>query len=356
MSLAILGAGVLCGLSCALSAWAGVAARRRHERDRARREVAVRGALYRSLAEPSQSARIMDDLDVADRKLLEAKTRAVLPALRGEDRETLAMLLEQRGATEVARRKCRSRKASARAAACRLLGDVGSSYAVLDLIPLLDDRRSVVRLAAARALGRLGQPTGVVPLMQAVERDQHLPVDLAADAIQGIRDWPISLVQPGLSSPSERARTLSVELLGRLQVIDGVEVLVDLLASDPSPAVRARAARALGLIGSPNAVDPLIDALHAESTAVRAEAVTALGRLGTAAAVPGLRSVLLGPSWPLSGLAATALSALKPDGVAALREFAADQDHPAGAAARQALAGLDAGSSHAVPKPSTFAG
>ncbi len=334
MTAGVIIATVVCGVLCLSAGLAAIAVSRRR---RPRRDAAVRAALYRALAQPGESTRIVEDLAAGDRKLMEAQARALLPALRGEDRDTLAYLLESSGATVVARRRCRSRRAGSRAAACQVLGDVGSPYSVLDLVPLLDDPRSVVRLAAARALGRLGQPSGVVPLLQAADRAHPLPVEVAAEAIHGIRDWPVSLLDPCLSDPSERTRALAVELLGSRQATDHMHALIRILENDPSVAVRVRAARALGRIGSPDGVVPLITCVNSGSAALELEAVGALGRLGAVAAVPILHGALLGSSGPLSHAAATALSAISPDGVAALQEVAGDHRHPASRVARSAL-------------------
>ncbi len=355
MTLAFVLTAIACTLGCAvllgLAAWAGAGRRRRRRTLLAEREAMVRSALYRTLGGPEESAGALAELDHADPRLVETKARALLPALRGEDRETLARLLESRGATEAARRQCRSRRATQRAAACTLLGDVGSSYAVLDLVPLLDDPRPVVRTAAARALGRVGQPAGVVPLMGAVAGPRGLPIDVAADAIQQIRDWPVSLLPPCLDSPCDATRGLAVELLGRFHALDSVDDLLEVLEADPSPGVRIRAARALGRIGSPRSVQPLIAVVHVGPGALRAEAVTALGRVGAVAAVPTLRVTLLGPSLPLSEAAATALSAIAPRGLEVLHEIADDQAHPAAVIARTALADRHALVSGRSPEP-----
>ena len=77
-----------------------------------------------------RSTQLVDTLAPADQKLLEAKARTLLAGLRGEDRETLARVLENRGAVESVRRRCRSRRAGARAGACRLLGDAGSPFSI----------------------------------------------------------------------------------------------------------------------------------------------------------------------------------------------------------------------------------
>jgi HEAT repeat protein len=348
---AVLAAAVACGVLYGLAFWAGAAGRRRRRAEQhAAREAVIRTALYRALDDP-EPASIIDDLDAPGRRLLEAKARALLPALRGEDRETLGRLLESRGVTDAARRQCHSHRARQRVAACQLLGDVGSSFAVLDLVPVLDDPRLAVRTAAAKALGRLGQPTGVAPLMGAVASRKRVPVDVAADAIQQICDWPVSVLEPCLSDPSDRTRALAVELLGRFQATGCVGALVEVLQQDPAPGVRVRAARALGRIGSPRAVPALLHSVHSGSAALRAEAVSALGRLGAVTAVPTLRVALLGPSLRVSGAAAMALHGIGPQGIEVLREIADDDRHPAADLARRTLAAGQARAAGPRPEP-----
>ena len=330
-----------------LGAWVLVTRRSDERRRRlAERDDAVRSALFRALDDPGQP--ILDELGPSDAKLLEAKARALLPALRGSDRETLARLLDGRGATTAARRQCHSRRAKVRAEACQLLGDVGSSFTLLDLVPLLDDPRPAVQQAAARGLGRLGQPAGVAALLQSVDGSQPIPVDVAADAIQQIHDWPVSQVHPSLVDRSASIRALAAEVAGRCQAIDTVPVLIDLLENDLDPEVRVRAARALGRIGSPRALYSLIDCVSSGPGALRTEAVAALGRMGASAAVPTLRITLLTPSPQLVQSAAAALSAIEPNGVDLLLEIADDAHHPAATAARRALAARDARSAAAA--------
>jgi len=329
---------VACGFLCGMATWAAVGSRRSRRQRRTERADEVRTALFRTLDQPDESARIIDGLVASDRKLLEIKARAVLPALRGEDRETLARLLESRGATDAARRQCRSRRASDRVAGCRLLGDVGSYFAVLDLAPLLDDPRLSVRVAAAGGLGRLGQPTGVAALLAAVAGENPLPIDVAADAIQQIRDWPVSQLQPMLSDPTGATRGLAVELLGRVHALDSVPALLDILAGDQDSEVRVRAARALGRIGSPRAVHILIENVPTGPPRLQMEAISALGKLGVATAVPTLRVALLSPSAELSRVAAAALCTIAPTGVELLQEISDDDHHPARVTAHRALA------------------
>jgi HEAT repeat protein len=312
---------------------------RRHHRDRhAEREAAVRTVLFRTLQEPGRSDEFVGGLVPSDGPILEAKARVLLADLKGEDRETLARLLESRGAVAAARRQCRSHRAESRSAACQLLGDAGSAFAVLDLVPLLDDRSLAVRLDAAKALGRLGQPGAVAPLLGAVRGRHPIPVDVVADAIEQIRDCPVSLLRQCMLDPSASARSVGAELLGRLHVLDAIGDLIDVLEGDPAPHVRVRAARALGRLESPRAIRPLLACLESGTPALRAETASALGRLGSPAAIPELRMMLLGPSPRMSELAAQALATIVPQGLAALEDLADDDRHTAAAVARKVLA------------------
>lgn len=312
---------------------------RRHRRDKhMEREAAVRTALFRTLQEPGRSDEFVGALIPSDGPILEAKARTLLADLKGEDRETLAHLLESRGAVSAARRQCKSHRAESRSAACQLLGDAGSAFAVLDLVPLLDDRSLAVRLDAAKALGRLGQPSAVVPLLGAVTGRHAVPIDLVADAVEQIRDCPVPLLRQSILDPSASTRAIGAELLGRLHVLEAIGDLIDVLEGDPALHVRIRAARALGRLESPWAIKPLLACLESGSPALRAESASALGRLGSPAAIPELRMMLLGPSPRNSELAAQALATIVPQGLAALEDLADDELHSAAEIARKVLA------------------
>jgi HEAT repeat protein len=311
----------------------------RHHRDsHMEREAAVRTVLFRTLQEPGRSDEFVGGLIPSDGPILEAKARTLLADLKGEDRETLARLLESRGAVAAARRQCKSHRAESRSAACQLLGDAGSAFAVLDLVPLLDDRSLAVRLDAAKALGRLGQPSAVAPLLGAVTGRHPVPVDVVADAVEQIRDCPASLLRQSILDPSASTRAIGAELLGRLHVLEAIGDLIDVLEGDPAPHVRIRAARALGRLESPRAIKPLLACLESGSAALRAESASALGRLGSPAAIPELRMMLLGPSPRNSELAAQALATIVPQGLAALEDLADDDRHTSAEIARKVLA------------------
>jgi len=300
---------------------------------RARAEAAVRPILFDAIDRGAPDGATFDALDPVEQRALEALARSLLPKLRGRDRDALARLLDLRGTVAVAHRHTRSRRASVRARAGEFLGQTGTAASVPDLVSLLRDANPRVRVAAARALGQLGDPAALSALLARVEGTHPLPVDVVADAVVAIRDCPVSILRQGSGSASVAMRALSVELLGRFQALAAADDVVEILRSDPSPEVRARAARCLGRMGSPRAVEPLVACLDGSPAPVRIQALSALGEIGAPEALPVLRATLLGPSRQLSEVAAGALEALGPPGLRLLEHVADGRGQAADAAA-----------------------
>jgi HEAT repeat protein len=117
------------------------------------------------------------------------------------------------------------------------------------------------RAYAAAGLGRLGAEAGpAVPLL----------VDCLGDG-----DWLV--------------RRQAAEALGPIGDPVAVEPLIEVVADrDGEWGVRTAAARSLGLLGDARAVEPLIGVLNDMSAHVRHMAVIALGRIGTPEAVEAL--------------------------------------------------------------------
>jgi HEAT repeat protein len=297
-------------------------------------EAQVRLRLFRAIDEGDLPASAIEALTPVQHQVMEAQARALLPSLRGKDRETLGVVLDRLGAVDAARRQARSKKAVTRAEAGEFLGESGSPEAVRDLLELLKDPDAKVRWAAARGLGRLGHPSAVPALLASIEGPCAIPVDVVAGAIFEIRDCPVPLLREGLASPSVPARALHVELLGRFQALAAADEVIDLLHNDPSVEVRARAARSLGRMGSPRAVQPLLGCVEDGAVAMRAQAIWALGEMGAQEALPVLRTTLIGGSHHLGELAADALAAIGPLGLRVLAEVAASDAGAAPIASR----------------------
>ncbi|HMA36537.1 MAG TPA: HEAT repeat domain-containing protein [Chloroflexia bacterium] len=102
------------------------------------------------------------------------------------------------------------------------------------------------------------------------------------------------------------------ELSWGLPEEEGVGELIDQLATGEAgdDDTRAEAAFALGQIGDPRAVEPLIAALRDEDTVVRTEAAAALGALGDRRAVEPLIRALYDTQWEVRSNAALSLGAL----------------------------------------------
>lgn len=310
------------------------ARRRRRSPDTAVVETEVRLVLFQAIDAGDLAPSAIEALTPDQQRVLEAQARALLPSLRGQDRETVGRVLDRLGALDAARVQTRSRRAVARAEAGEFLGESGSPEALRDLLELLNDSDPKVRWAAAHGLGRLGHPSAVVPLLAAVEGPCAVPIDVIAGAVFAIRECPIPLLRQSLASPSVPTRALAVELLGRFQALAAADEVIDLLHHDPSVEVRARAARSLGRMGSPRAVQPLLASVEEGPLAMRAQAIWALGEMGALEALPVLRGTLLGRAHHLSELAADALGLMGPKGISVLREVAAGDSQAAGIAGK----------------------
>jgi HEAT repeat protein len=285
-------------------------------------EAEVRRMLFRAIDEGDLSSATIEALSPVQHRVLETQAKNLLPSLRGKDRETLGVVLDRLGAVDAARRQAKSKRALARAQAGAFLGESGSPEAVRDLIQLLQDSDAKVRWAAARGLGRLGHPSAVPALLASIEGTLPVPIDVVAGAVAEIRECPVPLLREGLTSPSVPKRALTVELLGRFQALVAADDVINLLHNDPSVEVRARAARSLGRMGSPRAVQSLLGCVEDGPVATRAQAIWALGEMGALEALPVLRTTLQGSSHHLGELAADALAALGPAGIQVLNEIA----------------------------------
>lgn len=89
------------------------------------------------------------------------------------------------------------------------------------------------------------------------------------------------LVRDLQNSPSEKVRYNAARMLGEMGDPDAVEPLIVALKDDKNGSVRLYAARALGELGEPDATLPLIEALCEDRNVdVRVRAARALGKLG----------------------------------------------------------------------------
>jgi HEAT repeat protein len=181
--------------------------------------------------------------------------------------------------------------AAVREAAAWGLGALGSERAVEPLIESLADPDPRVRGVAARALGRIGNPRAYTALAGRLDDpDPHvrelvilgletIPDDRALDALLG-----------ALGDPEMSVRSVAVSALAHLEGTRAVLALAFVAERDPDPHTRVMAISALGKRGHGGrvAVPRLIGLLRDGDGSVRNGAARALGEIGDPRAVPPL--------------------------------------------------------------------
>jgi HEAT repeat protein len=188
-----------------------------------------------------------------------------------------------------------------RATAVNAMLSLPPEEAARALTPLLQDRDEFVREQTAYALGQTRSHLIVPSLTNTLSADKSAGVrGAAAVALGEINDE--AAIIPLTQALARRVRANG--FLNRLRRRTVAE----------NEFVRRSAARALGHIGSRNAVPALIAALTdpTASDDVRREAARSLGLINDPAAIPSLQSALTAPDPFLSRIAFEALQRLSP--------------------------------------------
>jgi HEAT repeat protein len=165
-------------------------------------------------------------------------------------------------------------KSEVRRAAASAMGASGMSEAVSPLLGHLDDGSPSVRLEVVRALGRIGDVRAVVPLVSRLQ-DQSSDVRReTARALGSLGDKrATATLMLALQDKSTAVRVQALDALGKLGSAESVTAIAALLSTSgiaPAGADLAQgplhdaALRALGRIGTEEAVKLLIDALAQE--------------------------------------------------------------------------------------------
>ncbi|MER7901291.1 HEAT repeat domain-containing protein [Streptomyces sp. NPDC096046] len=290
-----------------------------------------------------EQSELLDHITRIDKRTwaaLEPTVAAMLGKVSGKSREALILLYERRGSPAHAVADLRSRNAARRGRAAQVLGLLHHRPAVPSLCRLLDDPDREVRSAAARALGRIGDPAAVPHLLRSLHGARTVAPMAVTAALASFGSAAWSRVVEGLRDPAPLVRAVVVEVLGVTGAIARTPEIVRALCEDPDTEVRIRAARALGRLGMPDGLEPLLAGIRpGQPAALRIVAAGALGNLGAAPATPHLRAMLGDADPHVAGTAARALLRLGPAGQAALRETADERlGARATAQARAALA------------------
>jgi HEAT repeat protein len=213
---------------------------------------------------------------------------------------------------------------------------------VAPLVALLSEPSWVVRRAVVASLARAGTPA-VADLCHVLEHERTNETRLAA-AVDALVD-SVGDVEPAVLALAERTETTAVvcdvaQILGRRKSRDAIPVLARWSAhADDNVAVAAL--EALGRIGGPASIDPLLVAVRTQNFFRTFPAIAVLGESGDPRAVAPLIDLLREPHYT-----AEAASALGRSGqlgaVAPLARLLVDADDAVVRAAARALTELRA--------------
>lgn len=239
-----------------------------------------------------------------------------------------------------------------RAKTAELLGNLRDAQGIPYLLNLLQkDTYTLVRGRAAEALGhfKLETPDLIVnELLKTLREDKSFYVrQFAAQSLVNLKDsrtLPSLLKDISHSDVFIRARV--VEALGQLGDPQAVVPLLERLQNDPQPSVRWRAAESLGMLKNASAVNKLLEVLQKEADpVVRGRAAEALGFFKSEDVVVALLDALQSDAFPaVRWRAAQALGFLQDDGAVTIliQVLKKDADNAVRWSAAQALGQIKA--------------
>jgi HEAT repeat protein len=225
-------------------------------------------------------------------------------------------------------------------AASRLayLGDGDSTAALLNA---LGDPVLSVRLAAARSLGQLGKADAITPIVLAFDLPGEMNQRRVAEALLTFGSAAVPPLLAMLADPqgthSDNAINLAARVMGHLRAPEAVQPLTKLL-DHAEFRVRLNAIRSLGLIGDHGSADDIAHLAADSAWEVRNVVMQALGRLRSDKHLDLLVRALHDSSWWVRFSAAQALWQLGDAGRTALTSaMTGDTDRYARDMSRQIL-------------------
>lgn len=204
-----------------------------------------------------------------------------------------------------------------RARGAELLGRMRIPGGAGSLVTALGDKNEEVRLAAAAALVRLKDPSVAPLLAKALGKPGKLLPARVAEVLVSLGSEAVQPLLEEIENSGEDGRCLICQVLGQLGDSRALPELVGLLESSDSSRVRACAAEALGNFSgdeeNSRTVHSLIAALKDEAWEVRARAAEALGQIGSRQSASALADAAENDDdWNVRTIAKAALNNLSP--------------------------------------------
>jgi cellulose synthase operon protein C len=201
-------------------------------------------------------------------------------------------------------------------------GRLGDAKVIDDVLPLMDHQEGPMREAATFALGRSGDKRAVPALLKALtarpdRKSEQTLACLGLAQIDDARVGPALIAALKDASKVDVVRGACAYAIGARKVTAGVPALLAALEDNRGEAQRL-AAWALGQLGEPKALGPLVRAYFARAGQSADELVWAIGRVSGANV----------PAAPLNGFGEYPIGGRNYNHAAALRALPGDLPHP----------------------------
>lgn len=179
------------------------------------------------------------------------------------------------------------------------------------LVKALGDKNEAVGLAAGASLVRFKDPSTAQPLAQSLGHPGKLLPARVAEVLLALGEKAVMPLIDEIRKADSEGQPLICEVLGQLGDARALPVLTEILKESPYEKTRAAAARALGAIPGQDNAQALMESLEDSSWEVRAKAAEALGELGSNEALQALQTVATeDEDWNVKAVAQAALKKL----------------------------------------------
>ncbi|HEY5494770.1 MAG TPA: HEAT repeat domain-containing protein [Candidatus Anoxymicrobiaceae bacterium] len=239
--------------------------------------------------------------------------------VKGPEADVLTYIFEKMGYVEEDIRNLRHGRDLQKAESAFHLGVMRSTRSVPFLLRTLGEPDETVVFSALNALANIGTPEAVDGVMDFITGERTIQNSRVGEVVLEQKKAFAPLIRGHLvegTLPNERLGLL-IDLAGAIRDAQAAPGLMGYLAS-PEGALRAKAARALGLSGDAGSCEALVSSLEDPSADVRAESAESLGQLSCTDAIGPLALAIHDPVLRVKMSAAVALTKLGDAGHAAL--------------------------------------
>jgi HEAT repeat protein len=258
-------------------------------------------------------------------------------AATDKDRAGLQEFLRASGLLDRCIKRAQDGHGWSRRRAMLALGGMRVPEAIAPLTEALGDWQLESRMTAVQALGRSGLVAAAEPIIEShMLSTLKVPADPVTNAlVRCFLDQPEALL-PYLRRSLGETRDLLARVASEIATQRMAEEMVQ-LAEDPSPEVRACAAKALAVAPLPVAIPALAKLVHDNLWFVRLRAVSALNQIPHPRVIPSLLEAVRDPSHLVRLRAAAALAKFEHETVEILHSIVDSRDRYALSAMISAL-------------------